>query len=44
MGHKYLEKHVLLRHNDVPNIRDINVYIENEGYDGLKKALNEMGP
>ncbi len=44
MGHKFLEKHVLLRHNDVPNIADIDVYLANEGYKGLEKAIREMEP
>lgn len=43
MGHKYLEKHVLLRHRDVENLADIDVYQENDGYKALKKAL-EMEP
>lgn len=39
MGHKYLEKHVLLRHRDVENIGDIDVYLANDGYEALKKAV-----
>lgn len=39
-----LAEHVLLRHRDVPGIRDIDVYIANEGYEALRKALGEMRP
>ena len=39
-----LTEHVLLRHRDVPNIRDINVYIAKGGYEALRKALGEMRP
>ena len=39
-----LAEHVLLRHRDVPNIRDIEVYTAHGGYDALRKALNEMSP
>ena len=39
-----LQEHVLLRHRDIPNIRDIHVYIAHGGYDALRKALNEMQP
>ncbi len=31
--------HVLLRHRDVPDIKKLDVYLENGGYEGLKKAL-----
>ncbi len=44
MGNKLLEKHVLLRHRDVENIRDIDVYMANDGYKALKRALTEMKP
>ncbi|OQY47881.1 MAG: NADH-quinone oxidoreductase subunit F [Anaerolineaceae bacterium 4572_78] len=44
MTNKYLDKHVLLRNKDIPNIRDINVYIAHGGYDALKKALTVMNP
>jgi NADH-quinone oxidoreductase subunit F len=39
-----LAEHVLLRHRDIPNIRDINVYVDHGGYDALRKALSEMRP
>ncbi|MFK7800560.1 MAG: NADH-quinone oxidoreductase subunit F, partial [Anaerolineae bacterium] len=32
--------HVILRHKDVENIKDFDVYVKNGGYDGLKKALS----
>lgn len=44
MESKLLDKHVLLRHRDVENIRDIEVYLANDGYAALKRALKEMGP
>ncbi|MFN8453577.1 MAG: NADH-quinone oxidoreductase subunit NuoF [Anaerolineae bacterium] len=44
MGNSLLEKHVLLRHRDVENIRDIEVYLANDGYKGLKRAITEMTP
>ena len=39
-----LAEHVLLRHRDVPNIREIDVYTDHGGYDALRKALGEMSP
>jgi NADH-quinone oxidoreductase subunit F len=39
-----LAEHVLLRHREVPDIRDIDVYIANGGYEALRKALSEMRP
>ncbi len=39
-----LAEHVLLRHRDVPHIRDINVYTDHGGYDALRKALSDMRP
>ena len=39
-----LAEHVLLRHRDVPNIREIDVYNVQGGYDALRKALGEMSP
>ena len=42
MAHKYLKEHVLLRHRDVANIADIDVYTQHNGYEALKKALKDM--
>jgi NADH-quinone oxidoreductase subunit F len=39
-----LEKHILLRDEDVPNIREIDVYTANEGYAAWKKAVTTMKP
>jgi NADH-quinone oxidoreductase subunit F len=39
-----LAEHVLLRHRDVPDIRNVDVYIAHGGYDALRKALNDMRP
>ena len=36
--------HILLRHRDVENIHQFDVYQSNGGYDGLKKALSELSP
>ena len=44
MGNELLEKYVLLRHRDVENIHEIDVYTANEGYVALEKALKEMEP
>src|SRR5512145_2070482 len=44
MGTKLLEKYVLLRHRDVDNIRDIDVYMAHDGYAALKRALSGMKP
>ena len=35
--------HILLRHRDVPHIHELDVYLANGGYEGLKKAL-KMSP
>ena len=44
MPNKYLKEHRLLRHRDIPDIADIDVYIANGGYEGIKKALETMQP
>jgi NADH-quinone oxidoreductase subunit F len=44
MAEKTLDKHVLLRHRDVANIHQIDIYMANDGYVALKKALKEMSP
>ncbi|UCG24074.1 MAG: NADH-quinone oxidoreductase subunit F, partial [Chloroflexota bacterium] len=36
--------HILLRHRDVENIHQYDVYAANGGYEGLKKALRELSP
>lgn len=36
--------HILLRNRDIPDIWQFDTYVENGGYDGLKKAVNEMKP
>ena len=35
--------YILLRHRDIPDIHKLDVYLDNGGYDGLKKALS-MSP
>ena len=32
--------YTLLRHRDIPNIKKLDVYLENGGYDAFKKALS----
>jgi NADH-quinone oxidoreductase subunit F len=39
MGSSPLEVKVLTRRFDIPNARSIDVYVEHEGYQGLRKAL-----
>ena len=34
-----MEKHILLRELDTPNIHELDVYLKNDGYKGLEKAL-----
>jgi len=36
--------HLLLRELDIPNIGQMDVYLKNGGYDGLKKALKDHSP
>jgi NADH-quinone oxidoreductase subunit F len=35
---------ILLRHRDIENIHQFEVYLDNGGYEGLKKALGEYEP
>ena len=37
-----LEKHILLRDEDIPNIREIDIYTANDGYVAWKKAVTSM--
>jgi NADH-quinone oxidoreductase subunit F len=39
-----MDKHVLLRDLDVSNIRDLEVYQANQGYEAWRKALTAMKP
>ncbi|MFQ5612213.1 MAG: NADH-quinone oxidoreductase subunit NuoF [Anaerolineae bacterium] len=41
---KLLEEHVLLRHRDVPDTHNIEVYTAHGGYDGLRRAVGDMQP
>jgi NADH-quinone oxidoreductase subunit F len=36
--------HILLRHRDVENIHRYDIYVQNGGYEGLKKAIREHAP
>jgi NADH:ubiquinone oxidoreductase subunit F (NADH-binding) len=31
--------HIVLRDLDIPDLKKIEVYLKNDGYEGLKKAL-----
>ena len=39
-----MDKHVLLRDLDIPNIRELDVYQANDGYAAWRKALTGMKP
>ena len=32
--------HILLRHREIPDLHKLNVYLDNGGYEGFKKALS----
>jgi NADH-quinone oxidoreductase subunit F len=44
MSMSNLKEHVLLRHLDIPDIRDIAVYRAHGGYEAWRKALASMRP
>lgn len=44
MTEPILDRHILFRHRDIEGIDNINVYLDDKGYEGLKKALKEMTP
>ncbi len=37
-------KHILLRHRDIENIRDLDVYLKHGGFEAFKKAVTTMTP
>jgi NADH-quinone oxidoreductase subunit F len=39
-----LQEHILLRHRDIPDIRDIAVYRAHGGYEAWRKAITTMRP
>ncbi|HSM25298.1 MAG TPA: NADH-quinone oxidoreductase subunit NuoF [Anaerolineaceae bacterium] len=39
-----MEKYILLRHRDVPEIAELKVYEENDGFVAFEKALKSMQP
>jgi NADH-quinone oxidoreductase subunit F len=39
-----ITEHVVLRDLDVPNIADLDVYVQNEGYEALRMAVKEKTP
>ncbi len=36
--------HVLLRHRDIPNLKQLDVYVEHGGFQSLRKAVTAMQP
>lgn len=44
MTEPILDRHILFRHRDIEGIDNIDVYLGDGGYEGLKKALKEMAP
>ena len=38
------EAHVLLRHRDIPDLDQLEVYRQNGGFEALRKAVNSMKP
>ena len=39
-----MDKHILLRDNDIPDIGKLKVYLENGGYEGLRAAITQHSP
>ncbi|MCJ7717817.1 MAG: NADH-quinone oxidoreductase subunit NuoF [Anaerolineales bacterium] len=39
-----MSKYVLLRHRDIPNIKDLKVYQEQGGFESFKKAVTTLEP
>lgn len=39
-----MTRHILLRNRDVPNIRDLSVYVEHGGYQALRSAIRQHTP
>ncbi|MBI5879800.1 MAG: NADH-quinone oxidoreductase subunit NuoF [Chloroflexi bacterium] len=39
-----MDSHVILRHRDIPNIKQIEVYRQQGGYEAFHKAVTEMKP
>jgi len=39
-----MSEYVLLRHRDIPNIKDLNVYQEQGGFESFKKAVSTLEP
>lgn len=44
MTEPILDRHILFRHRDIEGIDNIDIYLGDGGYEGLKKALKEMAP
>ena len=39
-----MSEHILLRHRDIPNIKELAVYQANGGFEAFRKAVTEMQP
>ena len=39
-----MSEHILLRHRDIPNIKDLAVYRAHGGFEAFRKAVTEMQP
>ena len=39
-----MSKYVLLRHRDIPNIKDLKVYQDQGGFEAFKKAVTSLDP
>ncbi len=39
-----MSEHILLRHRDIPNIKDLAVYQAHGGFEAFRKAVTEMQP
>lgn len=41
---QHLTRHILLRHRDIPEIGQLDIYLENGGFSAFRKAITEMKP
>jgi NADH-quinone oxidoreductase subunit F len=44
MTSRLLDEYVLLRHRDIPNLEQIDVYTAHGGYEALQKAVTQLEP
>lgn len=38
-----MSEHVLLRHRDIPNLNELDIYLENGGFHAFQQVVTEMG-